>query len=72
MPYAASAATPGSAGALRGMRIGVTGISTRDEKRDAHLKSPEGAKQAARIIDQVLDTLMHKHPRDIPRRATGD
>lgn len=24
------------------------------------------------IIDQVLDSLMHKHPRAIPRRATGD
>jgi hypothetical protein len=25
------------------------------------------------IIDEVLDTLMHKHPRDIPRRgAAGD
>ncbi len=25
-----------------------------------------------RIIDEVLDTLMHKRPRDIPRRSTGD
>jgi CRP-like cAMP-binding protein len=24
------------------------------------------------IIDEVLDALMHKHPRDIPRRATDD
>ena len=24
------------------------------------------------IIDEVLDSLMHKHPRTIPRRATGD
>ena len=24
------------------------------------------------IIDEVLDSLMHKHPRNIPRRATGD
>jgi CRP-like cAMP-binding protein len=24
------------------------------------------------IIDEVLDSLMHKHPRDIPRRNTGD
>lgn len=24
------------------------------------------------IIDEVLDALMHKHPRTIPRRATGD
>lgn len=23
------------------------------------------------IIDEVLDTLMHKHPRDIPRREAG-
>jgi CRP/FNR family transcriptional regulator, cyclic AMP receptor protein len=24
------------------------------------------------MIDEVLDTLMHKHPRDIPRRPAGD
>ena len=24
------------------------------------------------IIDEVLDSLMHKHPRDIPRRESGD
>jgi CRP-like cAMP-binding protein len=24
------------------------------------------------IIDEVLDALMHKHPRNIPRRAAGD
>jgi CRP/FNR family transcriptional regulator, cyclic AMP receptor protein len=24
------------------------------------------------MIDQVLDTLMHKQPRVIPRRPTGD
>jgi CRP/FNR family cyclic AMP-dependent transcriptional regulator len=24
------------------------------------------------MIDQVLDSLIHKHPRHIPRRATGD
>jgi CRP-like cAMP-binding protein len=24
------------------------------------------------IIDEVLDSLLHKHPRVIPRRATGD
>ncbi|MSU25514.1 MAG: Crp/Fnr family transcriptional regulator [Opitutus sp.] len=24
------------------------------------------------IIDEVLDSLMHKHPRNIPRRETGD
>lgn len=24
------------------------------------------------ILDEVLDALMNKHPRDIPRRATGD
>ena len=24
------------------------------------------------IIDEVLDSLMHKHPRDIPRRNAGD
>ncbi len=24
------------------------------------------------IIDEVLDALMHKHPRDIPRREAGD
>jgi len=24
------------------------------------------------IIDEVLDSLMHKHPRNIPRRAAGD
>ena len=24
------------------------------------------------IIDEVLDSLMHKHPRVIPRRSTGD
>jgi hypothetical protein len=24
------------------------------------------------IIDEVLDALMHKHPRDIPRRPAGD
>jgi CRP-like cAMP-binding protein len=24
------------------------------------------------IIDEVLDALMHKHPRDVPRRATDD
>jgi CRP/FNR family transcriptional regulator, cyclic AMP receptor protein len=24
------------------------------------------------MIDEVLDTLIHKHPRDIPRRSAGD
>ncbi|MEJ1972088.1 MAG: hypothetical protein WDM96_06350 [Lacunisphaera sp.] len=24
------------------------------------------------IIDEVLDALMHKHPRNIPRREAGD
>lgn len=24
------------------------------------------------MIDQILDSLMHKHPRDIPRRNVGD
>jgi hypothetical protein len=32
----------------------------------------EGRSDHLGIIDEVLDSLMHKHPRAIPRRSAGD